>query len=62
MTGSGTYVESSSMGGGVMPPRVTDDKNPLDWRPSMRERIMFVEGTDVSPRRAFEAFCRCDET
>lgn len=45
-----------------MPPRVTDDKNPLDWRPSMRERIMFVEGTDVSPRRAFEAFCRCDET
>lgn len=62
MTGSGTYVDNSSMGGGVRPPRVTEDKNPEDWSPSIRVRIMFEEGTDVSPSRAFEAFWRCEAT
>lgn len=27
-----------------------------------RERWRLVEGTEVSPRRAFEAFCRCEQT
>lgn len=49
-------MDSSSIGGGVRPPRVTEDRNPEDWRLSMRVRIMFEEGTEVSPRRAFEAF------
>lgn len=62
MTGSGTYVERASIGGGARPPRVTEDRNPDDWSASVRVRIMFVEGTEVRPSRAFDAFCRCEHT
>lgn len=46
----------------MRPPRVTEDRNPDCWSASVSVRIMFVEGTDVRPRRAFEAFCRCEHT
>lgn len=46
----------------MRPPRVTELRKPEDWRLSMRVRIMLVEGTEVSPRRAREAFCRCEQT
>lgn len=48
--------------GGVGPPRVTVEMKPEDWRARRRERCRFVEGMDVRPRRALEAFCRCEQT
>lgn len=62
VTGSGTYVESESIGGGVRPPRVTEERKPDCWRARVRVRIRLVDGTEVSPRRALEAFCRCEHT
>jgi hypothetical protein len=56
VTSSGTYEDRSSIGGGVRPPRVTEERNPEDWRASVSVRIMFVDGTDVSPNRALDAF------
>ncbi len=46
----------------MTPPRVTEDRKPDCWRARARVRIMFVDGTEVSPRRALEAFCRCEHT
>lgn len=41
---------------------MTEERNPEDCSASVRVRIMFVEGTEVRPRRALEAFCRCEQT
>lgn len=46
----------------MRPPRVTEERKPDCWRASVRVRIMLVEGTEVNPRRALEAFCRCEQT
>jgi len=62
VTGSGTYAERESIGGGVMPPRVTEERKPDCWSARVNLRIMFVEGTEVRPRRALEAFWRCEQT
>jgi len=48
--------------GGVGPPRVTVERKPLDCRARARDRCRFVEGIEVRPRRAFEAFCRWLQT
>ncbi len=50
------------MGGGVRPPRVTEERKPAVWRESVRARSMLVEGMEVRPRRALEAFWRCEQT
>jgi len=62
VTGSGTYDERLSRGGGANPPRVTEERKPDCWSARVRVRIMFVEGTEVRPRRALEAFWRCEHT
>lgn len=49
-------MDRVSRGGGVKPARVTEERKPLDWRASVRVRIIFEEGTEVNPRRALEAF------
>lgn len=46
----------------MRPPRVTDERKPDCCRARRRERWRFVEGTEVRPRRALEAFCRCEQT
>jgi len=46
----------------VSPPRVTEERKPAVWRERQRVRIWFVEGTEVRPRRAREAFWRCEQT
>lgn len=50
------------MGGGVRPPRVTEERKPecCSARRSVRWRL--VAGTEVRPSRALEAFCRCEQT
>jgi hypothetical protein len=55
-------VERESIGGGVRPPRVTDERNPDCWSARESVRIMFVEGTEVRPSRALEAFWRWEQT
>lgn len=62
VTGSGSYVDNASSGGGVGPPRVTEEKKPDECIASTRVKIMFDEGTDVIPSRALEAFWRCEHT
>lgn len=52
----------SSKGGGVTPPRVTLERKPEDWSARRSLRWRFVEGMDVRPRRALEAFWRCEQT
>lgn len=42
----------------MRPPRVTEERNPDFWSARESVRIMFVEGTEVRPNRAFEAFER----
>jgi hypothetical protein len=56
VTGSGLYVDKASKGGGVGPPRVTDEMKPEDCNANASVKIMFEEGTEVSPSRALEAF------
>lgn len=46
----------------MMPPRVTEERKPDCWSARVNLRIMFVEGTEVRPRRALEAFWRCEQT
>lgn len=46
----------------MRPPRVTEEMNPEFWSARERVRIMFVEGTEVSPRRAFEALEMWEQT
>lgn len=62
VTGSGTYVDRASKGGGVIPPRTTVERKPEVCSASVSRRIMLEEGTDVKPRRALEAFWRCEHT
>lgn len=50
------------MGGGVSPPRVTEETKPAFWSWRERLRSMLVEGIEVRPRRAMEAFCMCEQT
>jgi len=46
----------------VRPPRVTVEMKPADCSARESRRIWFVEGTEVRPRRALEAFWRCEQT
>ena len=46
-------------GGGTGPPRATVDMKPEDCRQRESDRRRFVEGMEVRPRRAREAFWRC---
>jgi len=62
VTGSGTYDERLSNGGGVRPPRVTEDRKPDVCKERDRRKCKAVEGMDVRPRRALEAFWRCEHT
>ena len=39
-----------------MPARVTEEMKPEVWRARVRRRSWFVEGMEVIPRRALEAF------
>jgi len=48
--------------GGEGPPRVTVETKPAFCRARARERCRFVEGMDVRPSRALEAFWRCEQT
>jgi len=45
----------------VRPPRVTEERKPACWRARESVRIMFVEGTEVRPRCAFEALERWEQ-
>jgi len=49
-------------GGGSGPPRVTVDRKPDFWRERARARFCLVEGREVRPRRALEAFWRWEQT
>jgi hypothetical protein len=49
-------------GGGSGPPRTTVEMKPDVWRESMSVRMRLEEGTEVRPRRAREAFWRCEQT
>ncbi len=51
-----------SRSGGEGPARVTEERKPEVWRESISARIRFEEGTEVRPRRAREAFWRCEQT
>ena len=55
-------MERLSVGGGLRSPRVTEERKPDDCRARRRFRCRFVEGMEVRPRRALEAFCRCEHT
>lgn len=44
------------MRGGLDPPRVTEERKPAVCSCSIRARWSLVEGTEVRPSRAFEAF------
>ena len=46
----------------MRPPRVTEEMKPDCWSARESVRIMFVEGTEVRPRRAFEALERWEQT
>ncbi len=46
----------------MSPPRVTEERKPACWSARERLRIMFVEGTDVRPRRALEELERWEHT
>ena len=55
-------MESSSDGGGGWgPPIATLDMKPDFWSESVRESRRVVDGTEVRPRRAREAFWRCEQ-
>jgi hypothetical protein len=45
-----------------MPPRVTEERKPEFWSANRSVRWRLVDGTDVKPSRALEAFCRCEQT
>lgn len=50
------------MGGGVKPPRVTEERKPWACMARRSRRWRLVAGTEVRPSRALEAFCRCEQT
>ena len=60
-SGSGCACRRNGFGGET-PPRVTDERNPSRCRPRTRLTCIFETGIDVRPRRALEAFCRCEHT
>lgn len=62
VTGSASNVESWSIGGGFNPDRVTEEMKPAAWRARESRRWRFVDGIEVRPSRAFEAFWRCEQT
>lgn len=41
---------------------MTEERKPEVWSARVRVRIMLLEGTEVRPRRAREAFWRCEQT
>lgn len=45
----------------MSPPRVTLERKPEDWRARRSFKCRLVEGTDVRPRRALEAFWRWEQ-
>jgi hypothetical protein len=48
-------------GGGVPPPRTTVERNPAFCSASASRRCRFVDGIDVRPSLAFEAFWRWEQ-
>jgi hypothetical protein len=48
--------------GGVGPPSVMDERKPSRCRPRARLTCSFETGIDVRPRRALDAFWRCEHT
>jgi hypothetical protein len=48
--------------GGVGPPSVTDERKPSRCRPRAMFACILETGMDVNPSRAFEAFCKCEQT
>lgn len=52
----------SSFAGGDGPPRLTVERKPCFCRWSDKERCSLDSGTDVSPKRASDAFCKCEQT
>lgn len=46
----------------MSPARVTDERKPAFCSASSSVRCRFVDGTDVRPSRALEAFWRCEQT
>lgn len=67
VTGSSTVLlvgmfRRSEGGGGVGPARVTEDMKPERWRDREKDRCRLVDGMEVRPSRAREAFCRCEQT
>jgi hypothetical protein len=48
--------------GGEAPPRVTEERKPSRCRPRTKFTCILETGIDVRPRRAFDAFCRCEHT
>lgn len=46
----------------MRPPRVTEERKPDCCRERERRRCRAVEGIEVRPRRALEAFWRCEQT
>lgn len=60
-SGSGCAWRRKGLGG-VIPPSVTEERKPSRCRPSARLTCILETGIDVRPRRAFDAFCRCEQT
>lgn len=46
----------------MRPARCTEDRKPDCWSARESRRSWLVEGMEVRPRRALEAFCRCEQT
>lgn len=61
LEGMGACARSADAGGGVAPPRVRVEIRPAFWKERRRLRCRFVSGTEVKPRRALEAFWRCEQ-
>lgn len=62
LSGSGSYVLSVDGSGGTAPPLVTKERNPVRCRDRSRFRFDVFQGALVRPRRALEAFCKCEHT
>lgn len=60
VTGSVSKASNASGGGGCGPARVTEEMKPARCSANTIYRLYLVFGIDVRPRRAREAFCRCE--
>lgn len=58
--GSMGRVSMSSADGGVGPARYTEDRKPARWRAVARCMLDLEDRNEVRPRRALEAFWRCE--